>query len=354
MNAQELTNLLDSFLERWSLDDVKKMSLQEYVGVNNHDTFCYWVETKTRSLGSFKGSSSFAFGIYERKTKEKVHKNYRDDEKYSWMSRYGENRNEAFENVKSNLIQTIEFAEKGNFALIDGINLPHLFKWKVAFLYSNERLIPIYKRETLNKIAENFGLKITGKTKISDIQELMMQNKPANKSVHEYMSHLWNKFGKKSDKDGADEKIEEPQANKLRTRKASDILNIKPQIRTVAYRSAYVEQKHKKLQLALKKKLIKEFGESSVVLFEENDIDVKLFQPNHLVFYEVKTAPYAANCIREALGQLLHYSFSDKDLREKKLVVVGQYSPTPKDLKFIEYLKSLLNIEFEYESVSLN
>jgi hypothetical protein len=354
MNTQELTNLLNSFLERWSLDDVKKMSLQEYVGVNNHDTFCYWVETKTRSLGSFKGSSSFAFGIYERKTKEKLHKNYRDDEKYSWMRSYGENRNEVFENVRNNLIKTIEFAEKGNFALIDEISLPHLFKWKVAFLYSNERLIPIYKIETLNKIAENFGLKITRKARISDIQELMMQNKPANLSVHEYMRHLWDKFGKKGNKDEADEKIKERQENKPRIRKASEIQVIENQVRTIAPRSYYVEQKHKQLQLALREKLIKKFGLDCVILFEENNVDVKLFQPKHIVFYEIKSASYATNCIREALGQLLHYSFSDIDLREKKLVVIGQYPPTPKDLKFIEYLKSLLNIEFEYESVSLN
>ncbi len=354
MNAQELTNLLDSFLERWSLDDVKKMSLKEYVGVNNHETFCYWVETKTRSLGSFKGSNSFAFGIYERKRKEKLHKNYKDDEKYSWMRGYGENRNEVFENVRNNLVKTIEFAEKGNFVLIDEINLPHLFKWKVAFLYSNARLIPIYKKETLNKIAESFGLKVTGKTKISDIQDLMMQNKPANMSVHEYMRHLWDKFGKKGNKEEIYENNVKSKENKPRTRKASVILTIEPQIRTVVYRSAYVEQKHKKLQLALKEKLIKEFGEDCVILFEENNVDVKLFQPKHIVFYEVKSASYATNCIREALGQLLYYSFSDGDLREKKLVVVGQYPQTPKDLEFTEYIKSILNIEFEYKSVGLN
>jgi hypothetical protein len=312
------------------------------------------VETKTRSLGSFKGSNSFAFGIYERKRQEKLHKNYKDDEKYSWMRGYGENRNEVFENVRNNLVKTIEFAEKGNFSLIDEINLPHLFKWKVAFLYSNARLIPIYKKETLNKIAESFGLKVTGKTKISDIQELMMQNKPADMSVHEYMRHLWDKFGKKGNKDEVFETNAKPERNKSRTRKASEILSIEPQIRTVAYRSAYVEQKHKRLQLALKEKLIEEFGKDCVILFEENNVDVKLFQAKHIVFYEVKSASYATNCIRESLGQLLHYSFADKDLREKKLVVVGQYSQTPKDLEFIEYIKSILNIEFEYKSVGLN
>ncbi len=355
MNVQELTNLLDSFLERWSLDDVKKMSLQEYVGVNNHDTFCYWVETKTRMLGSIKGSNSFAFGIYERKQKEKFHKNFADDEKYSWLRSYGKDRKETFENVKKDLIKVIEFAEKGEFSLIDEISLPHLFKWKVAYLYSNERLIPIYKKEILNKIAEHFGLKITSKTKVSEIQERMMQNKPASLSVYEYMRDLWERFGQKGKSEEVEEvkEIKRHKDSKAKIRKASEISISENQFRNIKSRSSYIQQKHKRLQLALKEKLMQSFGKDCVVLFEENSVDVKLFQPEHIVFYEVKSSSYATNCIREALGQLLHYSFSDSDSRKKKLVVVGQYPPTFEDLRFIEYVKSLLNIDFEYENVGL-
>ncbi len=353
MAAQELTNLLESFLDRWTLEDVRKMSLQEYVGVNNHDTFCYWVETKTRMLGSIKGSNSFAFGIYERKQKNKLHKNFRDDEKYSWIKHYGDDRNEAFENVKKDVIETIEFAEKGLFSLIDKIQLPHLFKWKIAFLYSNERLIPIYKKDILNDIAQSFGLETTSKTTVSEIQERMIENKPVDSSVYEYMRDLWERFGQK----GRNEELENPKSskeNKTRTRKASEIGISENQVRNVTSRSYYIQQKHKKLQLALKEKLIKNFGNNCVVLFEENNVDVKLFQPKQIVFYEVKSSSYATKCVREAIGQLLHYSFSDTDLREKKLVVVGQYPPTSEDLKFIKYVKSLMNINFEYENVNLD
>lgn len=353
MNAQELTNLLDSFLERWSLDDVKKMSLQEYVGVNDHDTFCYWVETKTRLLGSIKGSNSFAFGIYERKQKEKFHKNFADDEKYSWLRSYGKDRNDAFENVRKDLIKVIEFADKGEFSSIDEIGLPHLFKWKVAYLYSNERLIPIYKKEILNKIAENFGLRITRKTKVSEIQERMMQNKPASLSIYEYMRNLWERFGQKGRSEDVEE-IKPHKDNKARTRKASEIEISENQVRNIKSRSYYIQQKHKRLQLALKEKLAKSFGKDCVALFEENNVDVKLFQSEYIVFYEVKSSSYATNCIREALGQLLHYSFSDNDSREKKLVVVGQYPLTLEDLKFIKYIKTLLDIDFEYENVGLD
>jgi hypothetical protein len=352
MNTQELTTLLESFLDRWMLEDVRKMSLQEYVGVNNHDTFCYWVETKTRMLGSIKGSNSFAFGIYERKQQEKLHKNFRDDEKYSWIKHYGDERSEAFENVKKNVIKTLEFAEKGEFSMIDEIQLPHLFKWKVAFLYSNERLIPIYKKDILNEIAENLGLRVTSKTKVSEIQERMMQNKPANLSVYEYMRDLWEKFGQKGRNDEVQE-TRQREVIKPKTRKASEIEISENQVRYIAPRSYYIQQKHKRLQLALKEKLTKSFGKDCVILFEENNVDVKLFQPEHIIFYEVKSSSYATSCIREALGQLLHYSFSDTDLRKKKLVVVGQYPPNRSDKEFIEFIKSNLKIDFDYENIEL-
>jgi hypothetical protein len=355
MNDKESTKLLDSFMERWSLDNVKKMSLQEYVGVNNHNTFCYWVETETRILGSIKGSSSFLFGIYERKEKSKQYSGrYKSDEKYAWEKKFGENRNETFENVKNELIKIINCAETGDFAQIDNIKLHSFFKWKVAFLYSNERLIPIYEREILEKIAESFGLVSPKKASISNIQELMMQNKPANLSVNEYMQHLWDKFGQKDNKDESNERIKKRQENKPKTRRATEIQIVKNQVRNTASRSYFVEQRHKKLQLALKEKLIKEYGEDSVILFEENNVDVKLFQPNQIIFYEVKTAAYATNCIREALGQLLHYSFSDKDLREKKLLVVGQYPPNLGDREYIAFIKKTLNIDFDYENVEID
>jgi hypothetical protein len=96
MTSETCQNLLDAFLERWSADKIQEMSLTEYVSVLNPDTFCQWVETRTRLLGSIKGMTSLKFGIYERRLADKKPKNYANDEIYSWMKRYGNNRFEAY------------------------------------------------------------------------------------------------------------------------------------------------------------------------------------------------------------------------------------------------------------------
>lgn len=257
--TDELEELLDEFLDRWQIEDVKNMTLQEYVSVENKDTFCQWVETKTRILGSIKGMTSIKFGIYERKDPNKKPKNYADDNKYSWLRAYGNNRNEVFEKVKKDVIEVIRLSVNGQFDKIDNIVLPDLFKWKVAFLYSNERLIPIYKRDALFSIAEHYGLKTHSGTKISEIQKVMIANKPSDKNVYAYMIELSNRFIKGNEKDLVVRKSENEKRNTKVTRQASTTRNTQSHRRTIN-RSYIVEQKHNKIQEALKTKLVEEYG----------------------------------------------------------------------------------------------
>lgn len=348
MTIDDLKELLDEFLNRWTIDNVNRMTLQEYVGLKNKDTFCQWVETKTRALGSIKGLTSIKFGIYERNDPSSKPKNYRNDEKYSWLRNYGDNRKEAFENVKQDIIKIIRLAELGKFEQIDSILLPDLFKWKVAFLYSNERLIPIYKHDVLIRIAEHFGLHTNRNTTISEIQNVMVLNKPAQLNVYEFMRQLYNQFGETKDKK---EIVGKRGGGQRITRKSATAKNTNIQARTVT-RSYFAEQKHNKIQEALKTILVKKYGKSNVVL-EENFVDIKLIQPDYISFYEVKSSPYASECIKEALGQVLLYSLNDTDKRPKKHFVVGQYPATDNDKKYIDFLKQNLKLEFQYINVDI-
>lgn len=349
MMTDELDALLDAFLNRWHIEDVVNMTLEEYVSVGDKDTFCQWIETKTRMLGSIKGMTSIKFGIYQRKDPNKKPKNYENDSKYSWLPRYGNHRTEAFENVKKDIIEVIRLSEKGQFEKINKIILPDLFKWKVAFLYSNKRLIPIYKREVLFKIAEHFGLNTNHQTQISEIQDLMISSKPPDYTVYEYMYELYDRFGEKNAKEARTERVESRTAGK---RRGTASRNIKSHIRTVR-RSYLVEQKHNKIQEALRTKLAEKYGEENVIL-EENYVDVKLIQSKYIGFYEVKSSSYASECIREALGQILYYSYHDEDTREKKIFVVGQYPPNDQEYGYIDYIKETLSLDFEYLNIEID
>lgn len=350
MIIDELKELLDEFLNRWTIKNIQNLTLQEYVGLKNKDTFCQWVETKTRMLGSIKGMTSIKFGIYERKDETKRPQNYENDNQYSWLKVYGDEREKVFEDIKHSVIKIIQFSEVGKFAEIDNILLPDLFKWKIAFLYSNERLIPIYKRDVLLKIANNFGLKTNKQTKVSEIQNLMMLSKPAHLNVFAFMRQLYDQFGDNKDKNEILDSTIEKRSRRTNRRAASG-RNTAKQIRTVK-RSYVAEQKHNKIQETLVKLLSNIYGKNNVVL-EENYVDVKLIQPDYIAFYEVKSSSYASDCVKEALGQILLYSLNDTDNRPKKHIIVGQYPTTDNDKKYIDFLKHNLKLEFDYLSVKI-
>lgn len=65
MDYKEHHKLNQEFLERFPLEKLKDMTLEEYTNLNRSDSFCYWLEIKTRILGSISGNSSFKFGIYQ-------------------------------------------------------------------------------------------------------------------------------------------------------------------------------------------------------------------------------------------------------------------------------------------------
>lgn len=353
MTYIELNEILNAFLERWQADDIKEMTLENYVGVGNKDTFCQWVETKTRMHGSIKGMTSIKFGIYEREDKNKKPKYYQNNIKYSWLKAYGENHIDAFNEVKSEIIKIADFAQRGNFNQIDNIRLPDLYKWKVAFLFSNERLIPIFKRTVLFKIANHYGLKTNRKTKISEIHNLMISNKPTNQDVYSFMHELYDQFGRGKGKEVEDIPNGEKQSNRQgkRKRKGATDRTTEPQQRKGS--GSYIaKQKHNLIQEELQKQLIEKYGSENVVL-EENYVDVKLIQKEFLGFYEVKSASYASECIKEALGQILLYSHNDEDERIKKIYVVGQYPATEQDLSYIAYIKKILCLDFDYLNIDI-
>ena len=336
--------ILYGFLDRWPIDRVKEMTLDEYVSVHNPDTFCQWVETKTVALGNIKGpAGSIKFGIYKRTDKNTKPRNYDNDEEYSWQKSFNATtKDEAFQIVKNEIVKIIECANTGNLEAIDDLKLYDIFKWKVAFLYSNERIIPIFKRDWLKRIAKRYEL--PKNSPYSSIHQKLISLKPSYLSLYEFASTFWKEFGGK--------KKTNTQISVRRTaRKAVAGKNTGMQTRrgTATY---IATQKHNLLQEALRNRLIAEYGEGNVFM-EENFVDLKVIQPDEIRLYEVKSSAYASDCVKEALGQILSYAHRDNDSREKQLIVVGQYEPNDDEIEFINYVRKNLNLDFSYENIDL-
>ncbi|MDX6528569.1 MAG: hypothetical protein QOH41_859 [Blastocatellia bacterium] len=71
------------------------------------------------------------------------------------------------------------------------------------------------------------------------------------------------------------------------------------------------------------------------------------------VFYEIKTMNSPRACIREALGQLLEYSFWPGSQEAVRLVVVGERSLDEEGAEYIETLRRRFCLPVEYEQVAI-
>lgn len=176
----ELHGLKSQFLEHFPLESLQTMPLETYSNLGGKDSFCYWLESQTSELGSIWGGSAYKFYIFEynqSKNQEKNNGKYLRDGKYTWLASIGDNRDAAFDVVRFRINQIASAANSGDFAAIDDVMIGDVVKWKIAYLYSNDRLVPIYNREMLIKFATAFGLEDAKDKKISELQAYLMEKK---------------------------------------------------------------------------------------------------------------------------------------------------------------------------------
>ena len=175
--------LLEDFLKVFPLSSLKNMTLEQYTNLNKEDSFCYCLEFHTYELGSIGGGASSKFGIYKYPNKPTAKANrITYDSKYAWYTKYNKaTAQEAFKVVKNAIIKIATYANHGNFGAIDAITeLGEAYRWKIAYLYSNNQLVPIYKKDMLIELATHFGLAGAKAMPISQLQAFLMQQKGSN------------------------------------------------------------------------------------------------------------------------------------------------------------------------------
>ena len=182
--------LYQDFQESFPLESLDKMPLEKYTNLNRNDSFCYWVESRTFSLGSIWGGSSYKFGIYKYEKKPNDTRITSDDE-YAWYTWYkATDRHEAYKKTLNSVIAIAQAATNGDFDAIDkNKELGDAYKWKIAFLYSQMSIVPIYKREMLATISTALGLENAKKVSTPKIQEFLM-SKQGNRDFYSYYDYL--------------------------------------------------------------------------------------------------------------------------------------------------------------------
>ena len=116
-------------------------------------------------------------------------------------------------------------------------------------------------------------------------------------------------------------------------------------------RTVEIELRQKQIQNALHAYLASQFGKENVSVEQripKRFVDLAVRKDSELWYYEVKTAQSAKQCIREALGQLLEYSYWPGMREADRLIVVGEEAPTADSRRYVSVLRERFKIPVEY------
>lgn len=183
---------LQEFRDRWNIDALGAMELDDYTQVNNSDTFTYWLEHGSEDIGRMGGGTSSKFGIWNRASdSEGISPKFLYTNEYKWFKKYGSNQQIAFDKIKSHILSIVSNSQLGNFEAIDEIDIDSMTKWKIAFIYSDYGLMPIYKQDIIRTIAKHFDHTNYAKAKLSELHRFILAQKSVNDDFFDFSSRYF-------------------------------------------------------------------------------------------------------------------------------------------------------------------
>ena len=138
-------------LKRFRLDKWPEMRLEDYAlgqpGVE--DTYCHWLEFKSRWTGSIRGGSSGKLIIYKRR-----------DENGWYFPKVFSNEREAWDALRGEFVKAFDLAERGKWEQIDELETlarGPAVKLKSLHLYFPDEVLPVYSTAHLRHFLRSLG-----------------------------------------------------------------------------------------------------------------------------------------------------------------------------------------------------
>lgn len=151
-----LRQLREDFVQHFPIESLQDMTLDQYA-VGKPDSFCYWLEFKTKELGSIKGGSAAKFGVWWSKS----------EDRWRWNSSY-KDAEHALTCMKGGVLALIHETKEQHFDELDKIGKRLLgpnrysLRGKPIYLYFPEHFLPISNPDHLRHFLHQFGEKAKG------------------------------------------------------------------------------------------------------------------------------------------------------------------------------------------------
>lgn len=168
----KLNNLRTRFVTDYSIEAIRQMLIDEYInGKGDRTSFCNRIEAELKDWGNMKGAFATKFGVYYGTYGEGTGKEYR------FLPKWGSTVEQAFDLIKSEIVNLIEAGAIKNFNMINNNLISPMLKGKILSLYYPNDFLNIFSSSHLDFFMNQLNIYSTKGSSEIDKQRKIIQYK---------------------------------------------------------------------------------------------------------------------------------------------------------------------------------
>lgn len=186
--SQSLEELRRDFVTKFPVNQLHNMQIDDYVVGSGKESFCYWLETKLRELGSIKGGSTAdkKFGVYYNKA-EGVYKTIP-----KWDADLDADK--AFVNINKALNDLLIAGENDDTQAILKNPISPMFKNKILTAYYPDKYLNVFSEEHVDFFLSKLGIKFQSHLDLEEKRKLLIEYKNNHDEFKSFNNYLFMVF----------------------------------------------------------------------------------------------------------------------------------------------------------------
>ncbi len=180
--------LRKEFVKKFPASQLHNMLIEDYVVGSGRESFCYWLETKLRELGSIKGGSTAdkKFGVYYSKS----------EKDYKTILKWDEDLNpeNAFERIKKALKELIFAGENDDTDEIIENNISPMFKNKILTVYYPDKYLNVFSEEHVDFFLSKLGIEFQSHLNVEEKRKLLIEFKMNHNEFRSFNNYMFMEF----------------------------------------------------------------------------------------------------------------------------------------------------------------
>jgi len=176
------------FIQLFPKKQLMQMELDDYIVGKGGESFCYWIETKLRELGSIKGGSTAdkKFGLYFNK----------QSGEYRTIPKWDNDLSidVAFINIKNAILNLLDAGEMVDIVAISNNPLSPMFKSKILATYYPEKYLNVFSPEHVDYFIHKLNIKEQSTSSVEEKRQLLIEYKNSNKLLKNFNNYIFMAF----------------------------------------------------------------------------------------------------------------------------------------------------------------